>query len=190
MAVRTSDNSFSMSWQRHVENDSEIWVLFFYRNFYTLINTTSKTGAESLMKYKKSSTVGLKNKRTEPDAEIFFFLEREYWKSQKARHKKIEQPSRWPLEGIPFQAENLCVIHKLLWNAFIIFFVYNYTKNDQIFLCSHPALSCFLLDGLFFLFLLFLAIAFTVHVGQLLEPGSPTVQMVKVLFIILCNKNK
>jgi len=60
MAVRTSDKSFSMSWQRHVENNSEIWELFFYRNFYTLTVTTSKTGAESLMKYKKKLYGGFK----------------------------------------------------------------------------------------------------------------------------------
>jgi len=46
-----------------------------------------------------------------------------------------------------------------------------------------------LLDVVLFFVLLFIFIV-AVHVGQLLEPRAPRVQVIKVLLIVLCKKIK
>jgi hypothetical protein len=43
------------------------------------------------------------------------------------------------------------------------------------------------MNVLFFFLLLLFTVALAVHVGQLLEPRTPTVKMIEILFVVLCD---
>ena len=43
------------------------------------------------------------------------------------------------------------------------------------------------MNVLFFFLLLLFTVALAVHVGQLLEPRTPAVKMIEILFVVLCD---
>ena len=46
------------------------------------------------------------------------------------------------------------------------------------------------MDVILLLFLLLFTVALAVHVGQFLEPCTPPIQMIEILFVILCKNLK
>ena len=44
------------------------------------------------------------------------------------------------------------------------------------------------MNVLFFFLLLLFTVALAVHVGQLLEPRTPAVKMIEILFVVLCDQ--